>query len=201
MIDSKPKQTHIMIKALKIIGIIIITLILIPFIMALFISKDFNFETSITIKAPIDSVWTHTHTLVGLDSWSPWREMDPDMKTDAGGMDGEIGAWQSWESEVKDVGYGKQSIVNIEAPQLFETYLEFYTPYESKADGYVMLSTEDDMTIAKWGFKSVMPYPFNLMKLMYSEEDMKEPFDKGLAKLKALSETMMVIKETEDLAK
>ncbi len=182
-----------MTKALKIIGAIILTLILIPLIMALFISKDFDFETSVTINAPIDSVWTHTNTLSGLDSWSPWKEMDPEMKTDAGGMDGEVGAWRSWESEVEDVGNGKQSIVNVEAPILFETYLEFYTPYDSEADGYVKLTSLDDGTTAVWGFKSVMPYPFNLMKLFVSEEEMGEPFQKGLTKLKALSEAMMLM--------
>ena len=168
--------------------------------MALFVSKDFNFESSVTINAPIDSVWMHTNNLVGLDSWSPWKEMDPTMKTDAGGVDGEVDAWQFWDSKNKDVGSGKQTIINIEAPHLFETYLEFYTPYNSEANGYVKLSTENDMTVASWGFKSIMPYPFNLMKLMYSEEDMKEPFDKGLNKLKALSEAMMVVKETEEEA-
>jgi len=184
-------------KAFKIIGIILLCIILIPLIMSLFVSKDFNFETSVTINAPIDSVWTHTNTLAGLDSWSPWKEMDPAMETDAGGIDGEVGAWQSWVSEVKDVGNGKQSIVNIEAPTLIETYLEFYTPYNSEADGYVKLTSMDNKTTATWGFKSIMPYPFNLMKLMYSEEDMKEPFDKGLNKLKVLSEAMMVFIETE----
>ena len=190
-----------MTKALKIIGAILLTLIIIPLIMALFVSKDFNFESSVTINAPIDSVWMHTNNLVGLDSWSPWKEMDPTMKTDAGGVDGEVDAWQFWDSKNKDVGSGKQTIVNIEAPHLFETYLEFYTPYNSEADAYVKLTSENNMTVVTWGFKSVMPYPFNLMKLMYSEEDMKEPFDKGLNKLKALSETMMVVKEAEEEAK
>lgn len=116
--------------------------------MALFVSKDFDYETSVTIDAPIDSVWTHTSTLAGLDSWSPWKEMDPEMETDAGGMDGEVGAWQFWKSENTDVGSGKQSIVNIEAPYLFETSLEFYTPYDSEADGYVKLTITDDGTTA-----------------------------------------------------
>lgn len=168
--------------------------------MALFVSKDFDYETSVTIDAPIDSVWTHTSTLAGLDSWSPWKEMDPEMETDAGGIDGEVGAWQFWKSENTDVGSGKQSIVNIEAPYLFETSLEFYTPYDSEADGYVKLIITDDGTTAAWGFKSVMPYPFNLMKLIISEEEMDEPFLKGLNKLKALSEAMMVVIETEEEA-
>jgi len=197
MIESKTKQSNIMKKALKIIGVFILCIILIPLIMALFISRDFNFETSVTINAPIDSVWTHANTLAGLDSWSPWKEMDPAMETNAGGIDGEVGAWQSWVSDVKDVGSGKQSIVNIVAPTLFETNLEFYTPYNSEADGYVKLTSKDNETTATWGFKSLIPYPLNLMKLMVSEEGMKEPFDKGLNKLKTLSEAMMVVKETE----
>jgi hypothetical protein len=185
-------------KALKIIGITILCIILIPLITALFVSKDFNFETSVTINAPIDSVWTHTNSLAGLDSWSPWREMDPAMTTESGGLDGEIGAWQSWKSEVRDIGNGKQTIVNIEPPLILQTYLEFYTPYSSEADGFLKLAKVEEGTIATWGFNSKMPYPFNLMKLFTNPEVMKEPFDMGLKNLKALSEAMMVVEETDE---
>lgn len=39
-----------------------------------------------------------------------------------------------------------------------------------------------------------MPYPFNLMKLIISEEEMEKPF------LKGLSEAMMIVIETEEEA-
>lgn len=186
-------------KALKIIGIIILIIVVVPLIVALFVSKDFNFETSVTINAPIDSVWTHTNSLAGMDRWDPWDEMDSAIKKERGGMDGEVGSWQSWKSESKDVGHGKQTITNLKAPELIETYLEFYEPYESEAQGYVSLKTEGNKTVATWGFKSEMPYPFNLMKLTLNEDDMKIPFDKGLNKLKALSEAMMVVKAIEEI--
>lgn len=179
-------------KLLKIIGIIVLCIIIIPLIVGLFISKNFDFETSIIIKAPLDSVWKHTNTLAGLNSWSPWRDMDPDMTVKYGGIDGEVGAWQSWESEVKKVGSGKQTIVSVETPTSLKTYVEFYSPYESEADGYVKLTNEGDETIVIWGVKSIMPYPFNLMKLFYSNADMVEPFQIGLKKLKKLSEDMII---------
>jgi len=67
-------------KILKYIGIVLLVLIAIPLIIALFVSKDFNYEKSISINAPVDSVWMYTSSLGGLDKWSPWNDLDPNMK-------------------------------------------------------------------------------------------------------------------------
>ncbi|MFZ4724908.1 MAG: hypothetical protein ACOYMD_05640, partial [Paludibacter sp.] len=79
-------------KALKLIGIGLLVVVAILLIIALFIPKDFAYEKSITINAPIDSVWQNTNSLTGLDKWSPWNDHDPIMKKEMVGVDGTIGA-------------------------------------------------------------------------------------------------------------
>lgn len=177
-------------KALKIIGLGILAVIVVVLIAALLVSKEFNYEKSITINKSIEQVWEHTNSLADLDAWSPWMNYDPNMKRELSGQDGSVGAKVSWESDNEKVGKGSQTITKIEAPTLFATALKFYTPYESEAKGYVKLRAEGGKTVVTWGIESEMPYPFNLMKLtMNLEEDLGKDFSTGLEKLKVLCET------------
>lgn len=170
---------------LKKIGIGLLILISIPLIAGLFISKEVNYEKSIIIDAPIEIVWLHVNSLSAIDTWSPWNDYDPQMKKVLTGTDGEVGAKQQWESKHEKVGKGSQTISKIEAPNLIETTLKFYEPYESEAKGYIKLFDENGTTKVSWGFSSEMPYPFNVTKLfMNMEKMMGEEWQNGLTKLK-----------------
>lgn len=176
-------------KILKIIGLLILAIIAFVLIAGLMVSKDFNYEKSITINAPIDSVWTHVGTFASQNAWEPWNEYDPTMKKTYGGTDGTVGATYAWESPQKEVGKGSQTITKVEAPTTFETDLKFLEPFESNSDAYFHLTSEGSGTKVVWGFKSQMPYPFNVMKLfMDMEKEMDKDFGKGLSNLKAISE-------------
>ncbi|MDD5184518.1 MAG: SRPBCC family protein [Paludibacter sp.] len=176
-------------KALKFIGIGLLAVIAVLLIVALFVPKDFTYEKSITIYAPIDSVWEHTNSLAALDKWSPWNDHDPNMKKEMSGIDGTIGAKQSWVSDVEGVGTGNQVIKNIEKPTLFETELNFLKPHESQGNAYVKLRTVGTATNVTWGMTGKMPYPFNIMNLfMNMEKSMGKDWNNGLMKLKKLSE-------------
>lgn len=181
------------IKSIKGVRMIIIYIILgivaLLLIIALFVSKELDYEKSISIGASKDLVWQNVSSLTAMDAWSPWNEKDPNMKRTLTGTDAEVGAKQAWESEIKDVGVGSQTIVNIDKPNLFETKLDFIKPFKSTADGYVKLEEDENKIIATWGFKSTMTYPMNLMKLfMNFEKSMDIEFGNGLSKLKQICE-------------
>ena len=168
---------------------IILAIIALVLIAALFISKDMNYEKSIVIKAPVERTWDNVSSLAAMDKWSPWKERDPNMKQTITGTDGEVGATQAWESNVKNVGTGRQTIIKVEKPTLLETKLIFLKPFKSTASAYVKLDDHEGNTKATWGFRSKMPYPMNLMKLfMNFEKEMDKEFGIGLNKLKDLSE-------------
>lgn len=176
-------------KTIKIIILGLLIMVAIPLITALFISKDVKYEKSIFINSPIEVVWGNVNNLTSMDQWSPWNDYDPNMKKEMTGIDGTIGASQSWESDVPEVGKGSQTISKIEAPYILEIDLKFYTPYESEAKGYTKLVEENGGTKVTWGFKSEMPYPSNLMKLfMNLEEAMDKDWNNGLSKLKNICE-------------
>ena len=168
---------------------IILALIALVLIIALFVSKDMNYEKSIIIDSPIEKTWDNVSSLSAMDKWSPWKNKDPNMKQTITGTDGEVGASQTWVSNVKNVGEGSQTITKIEKPTLLETKLIFLKPFKSTASGYVKLHAHEGSTKATWGFKSQMPYPMNLMKLfMNFEKEMDKDFGTGLNKLKEICE-------------
>lgn len=179
-------------KVLKYLGIVLLAIIILLLIVALFVPEELVYEKSISINAPIEQVWENVNSLGDLDKWNLWDEKDPLMVKQFFGTDGTVGAMQRWESDVKELGKGSQTITNIAEPFLFETDLIFYTPYESQADAYIKLMAEGDGTKATWGFQSVMPYPYNVMTLfMNMEKSMGEDWSKGLHKLKVICETPM----------
>ncbi|MBS3993045.1 MAG: SRPBCC family protein [Bacteroidetes bacterium] len=166
-----------------------VIIIAIPLIATLFISKEVNYEKSIVINAPLETVWNNVNSLSAMDTWCPWNDYDPNMKKEMTGVDGTVGAMESWESDVEQVGKGSQTLANIQAPYLIETDLKFYTPYESEAKAYIKLAEEINGVKVTWGFNSKMPYPFNLMKLwMNMGEMMDNDWNTGLNKLKVLCE-------------
>ena len=131
---------------------IVIAIIAIALITALFVSKDMSYEKSIVIKSPIEKTWENVSSLGAMDKWSPWKDRDPNMKQTLTGNDGEIGAIQAWESNVKNVGAGSQTITNVVKPTLLETKLIFLKPFKSTASGYVILNEQEGSTKATWGF-------------------------------------------------
>ena len=148
-------------KTLKKIGQALLIIIVAILFVALFVPREFNYEKSISINAPIDSVWGKVNSLSALDKWSPWNDHDANMKKSMTGVDGTIGTVQSWESEI--VGNGSQTISKIEKPTLFITKLDFHKPRESHGKAYVKLVSEGNTTKVTWGMTSKMPYPINIM--------------------------------------
>lgn len=177
-------------KILKSIGVGLVLATALALVIALFVPNELVYEKSITINAPIETVWENVNSLETLDAWSPWNDKDPNMTKTMSGVDGTIGARQTWESDVEDVGRGYQEITLIEAPFFIETGLKFYDPYESEAIGYVKLIEEgENEIIATWGFKSEIPYPFNLTSLFMNLDDMMgDDWNRGLERLKFLCE-------------
>ena len=178
---------YIEMKALKYLAIGLGALVVFLLVIALFVPKTFRYEKSITINAPIDTVWVNVNSLSALDKWSPWNDHDPVMKKELKGEDGTVGAMQSWESSI--VGSGSQTIAAIDKPTLFETDLNFYKPMKSHGKAYVKLISEGKSTKATWGMTGNMPYPMNIMHLfMNMGKSMDPDWNHGLSKLKKLSE-------------
>ena len=177
-------------KILKKILYIILALIVIWLIAAAFVSGDCKYEKSISINASTEKVWNNVNSIKAMDQWSPWNDKDPNLKKQFSGKPGQIGEKQCWQSTSDDLGNGCVTLTKIDAAnKRIDAEMKFLTPYESEAQEYIIVSPEGNGSKVTWGFTSVIPYPFTVMKLFMNLEKMVGPdYQLGLEKLKKLSE-------------
>lgn len=133
---------------------------------------------------------TNTNTLKTMDQWSPWSDLDPGMKKYWTETTGQPGEKVCWNSKNKDAGKGCQEWEKVdETGKRIDTKIKFLTPYESEENAYVKVVPEGNGSKATWEFTSQIPYPFTLMMLFMNMEDaIGKDYQKGLSRLKALSE-------------
>src|SRR5579859_1100344 len=171
--------------ALYIVGGIIVLFLLI----AAFVGTAWSFEKSILINAPLEKVWNNVNTLKACNQWNPWMERDPNIKLQYSGTDGTPGASYSWDSPVKNVGAGSQTLTKITPNSEVDSRIDFLRPFKGRGDAYVLLTVERAVTRVSWGIESSTPYPMNILKIFgVIEKNMDRDFGHGLNKLKGLCE-------------
>ena len=89
-------------------------------------------------------------------------------------------------------GCGKRKPNNYQASGTgrVETHLNFIKPFKGEADTYIILAGGSNATKVTWGFDTKYSYPMNVMQLFFDmDEMMGKQYDKGLSKLKTISES------------
>ncbi|MEZ9198127.1 SRPBCC family protein [Shewanella sp. 10N.286.54.B9] len=171
---------------LKKFSIAVLMLIALPFIIALFVQKEYSVVTQITIDKPVAEVFDYVKRLKNQDNFSVWAQMDPDMVKSYRGTDGSVGFVSRWESQLEDVGVGEQEIMRIDEGKRVDFELRFFSPFESTDPAF--MSTEAvgaNQTLVQWGFDGHLDYPMNLMFLFVDFESMiGNDLNQGLKQLK-----------------
>ncbi len=116
--------------------------------------------------------------------------MDPDMKKEFRGTDGEVGFVSAWDSKKDDVGKCEQEITGIKEGERIDYELRFMVPMESKQQAFMTTEpVNENQTKVRWGFKGKIDYPFNLMCLFMDMDDMiGKDFENGFGNLKTIME-------------
>ncbi|MEX0813240.1 MAG: SRPBCC family protein [Chitinophagales bacterium] len=177
-------------KALKIIGILILLLVAVVVILGLVAPKEYNVERSITVDAPSVYVWEYVSSLEAMHEWSPWKDRDTNQVVEYTGEPGTVGSKMTWAGN-ENVGEGSQEIISITDEERIETELIFLMPFgESKSDAYILLKNGENQTEVTWGFNGSSPFPMNAMLLfMDMDEVLGKDFDEGLNNLKEAVES------------
>jgi uncharacterized membrane protein len=174
-------------RIIKTILKIIVALVVILLVAALFMSKDYTVEKSITINKPKTEVFNYIKSLKNQDNFSKWASMDPTMKKSFTGTDETVGFISAWEGN-DDVGKGEQEIKKITEGQRVDFELRFEKPMKDIAQAYMTTdSTGANQTLVKWGISGHMSYPMNIMGL-FMNKMIGGDFETGLANLKGLME-------------
>jgi len=177
-------------KALKIIGLVLVGIIVLLLITGLFVDGKYAVEREVTINKPKQVVFDYVKFLKNQNQFSVWAKIDPAMKTEFRGEDATVGFVSAWDSENPDAGKGEQKIVKIDEGSRIDYEIHFIEPMESTDFAYMTFAAPNDSTTSvKWGFHGEMKYPMNLMLLAMDMEKMLAPdLQNGLNNLKALLE-------------
>jgi hypothetical protein len=124
------------------------------------------------------------------EDYSVWWKMDPNQVNTYTGEDGTVGFVAAWKSELDSVGSGEEEIIALEEGKRIGFALRFKEPFESNANSEMLFaSTDSNSTTLTWNFKGDMSYPFNVMQLFMSMEDMLgNDIEQGLSNVKAILE-------------
>jgi hypothetical protein len=175
----------------KVVGYVLLGLIVVVGIIlavAAFQPKEFKIERSVTTTGSAEAVYNLMSDFKRLSEWSPWVQADPNSVLSYGEITQGQGAWYSWNS--KQMGAGKQTIVNAVPNQRVDSDLEFLEPWPSVAKAYYAI--EDDGTQRKvfWGMTGSNDSILQRAGAMMFDMDgmISREFDKGLNNVKAVVE-------------
>lgn len=171
-------------RILKTTLIILLALVAIVVLLGNLGPDTFRYERSVTVGAAPDVVYARVSSFAATEQWSPWMDMDPDMKRSVEGVDGTLGAIQRWEGN-SDVGKGEQRIDSLVPNSLVRTRLKFLEPWPSECDALVELVPVGDSTRVSWALVGENGFMNKFMaKFMDMEAMIGKDFEKGLAMLK-----------------
>jgi len=142
---------------------------------------------SIDIQAPPEKVFAIVGDLRRFNEFSPWADIDPDIKYTFEGPESGVGQRMKWSSDNADVGSGTQTIVKYEPTTFVESQLDFGMRGRSTASFDLVPSTAG--TNVTWTFNSDLEgIPAKWFGLMF-DRWIGADYEKGLAKLKSVAET------------
>ena len=149
----------------------------------------YHVERSTTVAAPPAVVFNQVNNLHNWDAWSPWAKLDPAMKVDFSGAQAGAGAIYHWSGNSK-VGEGRMLIVESHPDQLVNIKLDFIRPFASTSIVEFTFKPQGNNTLVTWNMDGQKMFLTKLFSLFTSMDKMIGPdFERGLAQLKAISET------------
>ena len=150
--------------------------------------RKVHVERRVTIGAPQATVFALVDGFRPFAKWSPWQQLDPNMKVTLEGPDFGVGAKQSWTGDPKTVGTGTQEVVEVKAPELVVYKLDFAG--QGPADARMTLSqAEAGGTQVVWGIDCDMGAgPVGRWFGLMMDKMIGKDFEKGLSNLKGVAE-------------
>jgi hypothetical protein len=149
---------------------------------------DFRVERSTIVAAPPDVVFEHVNDFRKWEAWSPWAQLDPNMKTTYSGEPAGVGAEYAWAGN-GDVGEGRMTIVESEPGELVRIKLEFLKPFAATHTADFTFEPQGAKTLVTWSMHGKNDFLGKVMSVFMDMDSMVGPdFEKGLEQLKEEAE-------------
>ncbi len=171
----------------KKIIVVISVLVLILLAVAAMQPASYKVQRAITIKAPPEKIIPLISDFHNWPQWSPWENLDPNMKRTFSGAPQDLGAVYAWEGD-KNVGAGRMEVVSL-TPTSVGIKLDFLSPQEASSVTDFTLEPKGDSTTVRWTMSGDTNFMAKMMTVFVSMDSMIGPaFESGLAKMKTAAE-------------
>lgn len=150
--------------------------------------SHFEVSRSQTVQADPARVHALIDDFHEWTAWSPWEDVDPDLRRTYTGPASGVGAHYAWQGNRK-AGQGSMEITGS-APERIDVRLSFLKPWKATnevAFELVPAGTGTEVTWRMWGENTGMAAVFT--KVFNMDTFLGKDFEKGLARLKAVAET------------
>jgi hypothetical protein len=148
----------------------------------------YTVERSITMNAPAERIFEQISDFHNWTSWSPWEDVDPDLKRLYSGPESGKGAVYGWSGNRK-AGQGRMEITEATHPSLVHIDLQFEKPFKSHNDTVFTISSEGSGSRVTWTMTGEKTFMTKVMGIFTSMDKMVGPdFEKGLDRLKTTTE-------------
>lgn len=178
-----------MIKILKFIAFILAVAVSGILIMAAMKPDHFRVERSMSIQASPDRIFARINTMQNWRAWSPWENLDPDMKRTFSGPPSGVGSKYAWEGD-KNIGIGSTEITEAVLFSKIALKLDFLKPFEAHNNVEFTLEPKGDATEVTWAMHGPQPFMAKVMSVIFNCDKMVGgQFETGLANLKKVAES------------
>ncbi|HYN68400.1 MAG TPA: SRPBCC family protein [Ornithinibacter sp.] len=152
-------------------------------------TKPYTVTRTITIQAPPQRVRALLDDFHEWPQWSPWEDLDPQMRRTYSGPDAGVGAAYAWEGNRK-AGKGDMTIT-ADTPEQVDIALRFEKPFkERNRIEFLLAPAGSTVTQVEWRMHGELSGFMRLFSIVRSMDSLIGPdFDKGLARLKRVAES------------
>jgi Polyketide cyclase / dehydrase and lipid transport len=154
---------------------------------AYLLPREVTVTRDTVIEAPRGQVFPHLNSLQKVAEWSPWSDMDPDMRVEFAGPEQGPGNRMTWSSADPAIGEGSQEIIASLPDQRVETALDIGGM--GIVTSWLVLRPDGDGTRVTWGLEADMGNaPVGRYMGLMMDQWVGGDFEAGLARLKELVE-------------
>lgn len=172
-------------RALKFIGVLLLLILVVIFTIPLILPDHAQVSQSITINAKAQTVFRQVNKLKNWRNWSPFEGGDSNMESIYEGPEMGVGSKHSWKS--KNMGDGSLTILKSQPYSFIQSEMEMNGGGVA-LDEWTFAETSTGVEVT-WTLKlSNLKYPFHRYFGFFIESMMRPMQEKGLQKLKEVSE-------------
>ena len=173
-------------KALKVIGIILVVLIGLYIAAAVVAPASLVVEKSIVVNTPPSGVYPHVACFDNWEPWNPWDDMDPTNTNEYSENQCAVGSSYSWKGD--QTGEGTQTLTEARENEYLKTTLVFSEAPEPQTSEWFFEETEEGTKVT-WNFIGTETAFFSRPANLMGEYFISKAYEGGLAALKEVAES------------